>query len=415
VVGSSQVTSRLDLYVRVQAGAVVGSRAASFTWNPSDRGPQTALGTRREPVRYGIIGHGWRADFYLRLARQAPESFECVGAVTRTADVGARLEQAWGIRTFRRANDLVSEAEPEVVVTAVPRETNPAVLRSLVDYGVAVLSETPPAPDIEGLRRLWNAVGASGLVQVAEQHPFLPAFAAIQALIELGTLGRVTAAQVSWTHDYHAMALLRGLLGVGGEPTRVSAVRTAGPLLEGPDRGGWPTAAQVLETPHTLAILDVDGRSGVYDFTDGQWFNPLRRRHVIVRGSHGEIVGQDVTWASGDGTPLSAPIVRRQTGQDGNLEGADLDSLSWAGTVLYRNPYPGSRMSDEEIAIATCLHATGRWKRGEGIAPYPLANACQDHLLALQVHAAAGQGEPITTEMEPWGACVSKTLSQPSA
>lgn len=86
-----------------------------------------------------------------------------------------------------------------MVVTAVPRETNPAVLRSLVDYGVAVLSETPPAPDIEGLRRLWNAVGASGLVQVAEQHPFLPAFAAIQALIELGTLGRVTAAQVSWT------------------------------------------------------------------------------------------------------------------------------------------------------------------------------------------------------------------------
>jgi predicted dehydrogenase len=326
--------------------------------------------------------------------------------VTRSADVGARLEREWNIPTYRRPEELVASGAPEVVVTSVPRTANPDVVRALVELDTAVLSETPPAEDADGLRRLWADIGASDLVQVAEQHPYLPVVAALRALVDQGVLGQVTSAQVSWTHDYHATALLRTLLGVRAEPARVSAVQTVAPVLEGPDRGGWPDVQQVHDAVHTLSILEIAGRTGVYDFTEGQWFNPLRRRHLILRGSRGEIVGNEVTWAGDDGTPLSAPIVRRQTGLDGNLEGADLDTLTWAGRVLYRNPYPAARMSDEEIAIATCLERTGLWRRGEGRAPYPLADACQDHLLALSVHAAAERGEPVTTGVEPWADAV---------
>jgi predicted dehydrogenase len=361
-------------------------------------------GARRGPLRYGIVGHGWRADFYLRLARQVPDRFQCAGVVTRNAETGARLEREWGVPTYRRPEDLVASQEPEVVVTSVPPAANPGVIECLVDLGTAVLAETPPAPDAEGLRRLWAAVGPTDLVQIAEQHPFLPVVVALRTLVDRGVLGQVTSAQVSWTHDYHAMALLRTLLGVGGESARVSAVRTAGPLLEGPGRGGWPAEPEVEQAVHTLALVEVAGSTGVYDFTEGQWFNPLRRRHLILRGSHGEVVGNEVTWTGDDGAPVSAPIVRRQTGLDGNLEGADLDTLSWAGQVLYRNPYPGARMSDEEIAIATCLEATGLWRRGEGPAPYPLADGCQDHLLALSVAAAAERGQSVTTNVEPWAA-----------
>jgi hypothetical protein len=199
------------------------------------------------------------------------------------------------------------------------------------------------------------------------------------------------------------MALLRFLLGVGFQPARVTGVHTMTSMMEGPNRAGWPASPQVRDALHTLGIIEVAGRTAVYDFTDGQWFNPLRRRQLILRGTLGEVVGTDVTWCGEPGTTLSAPIVRRQSGLDGNLEGADLETLSWAGTVLYHNPYPGARMADEEIAIATCLEMAGLWRRGDGPAPYQLAQACQDHLLSLAVHEAAQRGAPVSTQLESWG------------
>lgn len=59
---------------------------------------------------------------------------------------------------------------------------------------------------------------------------------------------------------------------------------------------------------------------------------------------------------------------------------------------------------DEEIAIATLLTATAAWARDSGPAPYPLAEACQDHLLSLAIDEASAGGQTVVTETEPWGA-----------
>ena len=353
------------------------------------------------PVPFAVVGHGWRADFYLRLARLLPERFTCTGVLTRRAEVGARLEREWGVRTTRDLDELLA-AGPRVVVTSVPVAANPDVVRALVQRGATVLSETPPAPDVDGLRALWHDVGDRDLVQVAEQHPSLPVVTAVRALLDRGLLGRVTSASVSWTHDYHAMALLRVVLGLGAAPVEVRAVHVDGPLLEPPGGDGRPAEPGVLSARHTTAVLTGGGRTGVYDFTDGQWFSPLRRRQLAVRGSHGEVVGTDVRWAQDDGTVLAAPLVRRQTGLDGDLEGADLDAVVWAGEVLVTNPYRGARLSDEELAIGLCLEATARWREGAGPPPYPLADACQDALLGSLVHRAAERGTVERSGQEPW-------------
>ena len=47
--------------------------------------------------------------------------------------------------------------------------------------------------------------------------------------------------------------------------------------------------------------------------------------------------------------------MRRQTGYDLDLIGYDTEHITLGSEVLYRNPYPGRRWMDEEIAMATLL------------------------------------------------------------
>jgi hypothetical protein len=145
-----------------------------------------------------------------------------------------------------------------------------------------------------------------------------------------------------------------------------------------------------------------DGRSGLYDFTDNQWFNPLRTNRIVVRGSSGELVDDTVVRLADERTAVTSPLVRRQTGTGSDLEGFDLDHISYEGQVVYRNPYAGARLAEEDIAIASLLDATGEWARGDGEPPYPLAEACQDHLLALAVGEAVTAGAQVRTSRGPW-------------
>lgn len=364
------------------------------------------------PVRFGVIGSGWRAEFFVRMARLMPERFTCTGVVTRTAERGAQVEAAWGVPTVRTVEELVTGAlpgatgapdRPELVVTATPWPVTPEVVRELVEASVPVLAETPPAPDVDGLRSLWADVGASGLVQVAEHSPFMPAHQARQRLVEDGLIGVPTSVQVSSTHLYHAVGLARRLLGAGRGATTVHARAFTAPLVDPLTRHGRTDATEPADARTILATIDLgDGRHVLYDFTDNQWHNPLRSNRIVVRGSLGEVVGDEVTRWLDPRTVVTSRISRRQSGIEQDLDGFDLEHLSLGDRVLYRNPFTGARLADDDVAVAHLLDRTGAWVRGDAPPPYPLADGIQDHLLGLAVEESARTGEPVTTAAEAW-------------
>jgi predicted dehydrogenase len=45
-----------------------------------------------KPIRFGIVGGGWRSHFYLQIARELPEQFEVGGMVVRDGAKGDLLE-----------------------------------------------------------------------------------------------------------------------------------------------------------------------------------------------------------------------------------------------------------------------------------------------------------------------------------
>ncbi|WP_432840037.1 Gfo/Idh/MocA family protein [Dactylosporangium sp. CA-092794] len=356
-----------------------------------------------KPFSYAVVGTGWRSGVFLKLARLLPGTLRITSVVSRTAERGAEVEAEWGVPTDRTLAAAVARERPDFVVISVPRTVAPGVAREAVGLGLPVLCETPPALDVDGMLSLWSSVGASGLVQVAEQYLLLPGHAARLALIRDGALGTVSNVQVSSTHQYHAVSIIRHMLGAGFADAEVTARRSTFPLADPMHRSGWSDDVTPKRMGNTLAQFDFgDDRTGLYDFTDNQWHNPLRGSRIVVRGSTGELVDDHLVQLRDPRTVVESDLVRRQTGLDMNLEGFDLDHISLGGAVLFRNPWQGARLADDEIAVASLLERTGAWARDGAPPPYPLAEACQDHLLALAVEESLVAGATVRTARRPW-------------
>lgn len=360
-------------------------------------------GETSEPTRFAIVGNGWRSSVFIRMAYLMPQRFDLVGVVTRRAEAGLELERDWGVTTYRTLDELLGRDRPDFVVLSVPWAVTPELSRQLVAAGVPTLAETPPAPDLDGLRRLWDDVGDSGLVQVAEQYAMMPLDAARLQLVKDGLIGRPTSVHVSSTHLYHVVSLIRQFLGVTFEPATVLSQTFESTLVDPITPSGWTYDTAPKPARTILSTIDFGSAGmGLYDFTDNQWWNPLRPDHLTVRGSAGEIHDDVLVRMVDEVTPAVSRLERATTGTGMNYEGLDLTHLTLDGRVVFRNPYRGAALSDDDIAVATLLDRMGAWVRDDGPPPYPLASACQDHLIGLAISASADDGRPVTTTKEVW-------------
>ena len=352
------------------------------------------------PIKFAIVGTGWRSEFMVRLAKAAPDRLQAVAVLARSDAAAEKISRRWGVPVVRSTDELLAYV-PEFVVAAVSWPSMPGVVTDLVERGAYVLAETPPAPTADGLRALWAAVGASGRVQVAEQYMLMPRHAARSKVLQSGAIGASTSVEVASTHLYHATSIIRSYLGAGMAEATVTARSFTAPLADPLTFQGWKKDAP--PTPHTttIGLIDFGGRTGLYNFVENQWWNPLLARRLVIRGERGEIVDDTVTRLSGEGVIVS-PISYRRTGIDMNLEGNEIVSASFEGRLVYENPWIGTSLSEDDIAVASFLELTGLWARGEAAGPYPLADACQDHLLGLAIEESARTRADVRVTKQNW-------------
>jgi hypothetical protein len=231
----------------------------------------------------------------------------------------------------------------------------------------------------------------------------MPGHAARLAVVRDGVIGTPTSVEVASTHLYHAVSMIRTFLDAGLDDAVVHARQFTAPLLDPLTPSGWRPDA--TEEPRTTTIATIDfgrGRMGLYDFVDNQWWNPARARRLVVRGSVGEIVDDTVVRLVEPTVPVTSRLEYRRTGVDMNLEGNDVVHVSFDGRVVYRNPWVGTRLSEDDLAVASILQAQGAFARGEGPNPYRLADACQDHAIGLAIGESARTGADVRVAGEPW-------------
>ena len=354
-------------------------------------------------TKIAIIGAGWRSEFFIRIAQLLPEKFEIVGVVARKDEVRSALAERFGVQTYSSISQLLSKNKPDYAISSVSWDSNPGVVEELVSAGVYVLCETPPAPTLEGLQKLWAAVGSSEMVQVAEQYLSLPGHSARLAITKSGVIGDVSSLELSSTHGYHAVSIMRGFLQSGFEPTTITTRQFQAQLVDPLLRNGFNADLSPKNAKTTISLIDFgSGKSGVYNFVDNQWHNQLRHRRIVVRGSRGEIVDDSVIRLIEGPAITTSRIERYQLGYDLNLDGYDTEHLSFDGKVVFKNPFTGLRFMDEEIAIATLMVQMADWINGNAKAPYPLNEACQDHLVSLAIDESIALGKSVTTAKQDW-------------
>ncbi len=352
-------------------------------------------------VVFAVIGAGWRTEFFLRIVKALPERFEISGILVRNEDRGREVEEKWGVKSYTDIDRLIEKANPSFIVVSVPWQLAPTMIQKLVDRGVPVLSETPPAPDLAGLIDLHKRVGRGGKIQVAEQYQYQPLHAARIDMVHSGILGSVTQAQISVCHGYHAMSLMRKLLGITYENAVISANRFISTIVDGPDRWGNIQEEKMVDSEQVIAHLNFGNKLGIYDFTNEQYFSWIRSLRLHVRGDKGEITDERIKYLKDFKTPIELALRRQNAGENGNLEGYYLKGILAGEKWIYQNPFIPGRITDDEIAIATCFEKMDQYAKG-GPEFYSLAEASQDHYLALMVDKAAKTGETIKTETQPW-------------
>ena len=101
-------------------------------------------------IRFGLIGSGWRAEFYIRIAKALPEMFDLAAVMIRSKEKGEAFSAKFGVKVVNTLDELV-EKEPEFVVMAIKRGIVTENLITLFERGIPVLTETPPGEDVEAL------------------------------------------------------------------------------------------------------------------------------------------------------------------------------------------------------------------------------------------------------------------------
>jgi hypothetical protein len=354
------------------------------------------------PIRFDIIGGGFRIRAFLRIAHLMPDRFQVGGVLVRDEAKGRAIEEEWHVKTYRTLEELLSASERDFILLSLPRSVNTEYIQHLTERGIPALVETPPTQNLETLIELYDYVKKKqAKIQIAEQYHFHPLNAARLALTRSGKLGTISQAQVSVGHEYHGINLLRKLLGIQFENAKIVAHEFISPLTAGPTRAGLPTEDVKLPSRQVLAFLDFGDKLGVYDFCYDQYRSWIRSSRVLVRGDRGEINNTQVRYLEDILTLIQYDMERKDSNKIGNLEGFFHRGYMAGGEWIYRNPFIPGRLNDDEIATAACLDGMAKYAAG-GPDFYSLEDAAQDHYLSLMIQQALTTHEPVQTSTQPW-------------
>lgn len=354
--------------------------------------------------KFLLIGGGWRAEFYLRIALKMPNKFQVTAIFCPDKELRDKYSKS-GFACFDSLNAALKQQQPDFIVICVNRFATAQVIKDTVKTGLPILTETPLATNLEELTNLFQSIKDSSQIQVAEQYHLRPDQQARYQLILRKLIGAPVQALVSLTNNYHAISLLRHFLGTTGSTGFTNAQRFILRGLPGFGREGVSVDNKLTDYEETIASFDFNGKIGLYNFESDQHRSFIRTQHIQIKGTNGVIDNDIVKYINSNNEPITSKLERINIGENENMEGIGLKGIIFEGRWVYQNPFLNIPLSDDEIALATLLQEMIDYCHG-GPEVYSVANASQDFYLTLAIEEAVETAKSCPLLKQPWAGCL---------
>ena len=134
-------------------------------------------------TNFVIIGGGWRAEFYLRIAEALPDTF-CVSAVcVRNPERAEYILKKFNVKVVNSVEEILNESF-DFIVNCINKEHISDLSIELADRGYYVLSETPVIKKPEEGHCYKK-------IQIAEQFHLKGTYHVIKKIIDSGIIGMI--------------------------------------------------------------------------------------------------------------------------------------------------------------------------------------------------------------------------------
>lgn len=142
-----------------------------------------------KPIRVGIVGTGYIAEFHAKAIRAAPGA-ELVGVADPNTTAAATFAAAWGVPAFPSLEAMAAAVQLDAVHLLVPPDLHFPLAAQALAAGLDVLVEKPmctSAADAAELMRLSREAGR--IVRVNHSMVFGESFARLREHVRRGDLG----------------------------------------------------------------------------------------------------------------------------------------------------------------------------------------------------------------------------------
>ncbi len=360
-------------------------------------------------IRFILIGSGWRALYYVRIAKALPDVLEVACMYCRREEKAREMALAYDIPTTTSKEECLG-MQADFGVVAVTKSSIAAVSKEWMDAGLPILCETPAALDLPTLESLWSYYLAGKKLMVAEQYTHYPEYSALLSFLLKKPLGEITAINASLAHDYHGASLIRALLGEqSSSQFEIEARSFEFPTTETLSRYEKYTDGRIAMKKRVVAnITWEDGKVSFYDFDSEQYRSPIRKNTLKITGVTGEIVDDKIYYLNHDMESVEGvtEVFYREVvteSKNPNFQKIrEVTDVRILGSSYYEMPWGRCGLASDETAIARLLVGYGKYLRGEGPIPYALSDALSDAYVSICMQEALETGEKVKSKKQVW-------------